>query len=319
MTGSRRVLVTGARGFLGAYCVPLLAARGFDVVAVTSAPPPPDASGLRWRRCDLLDPTACAALVAVERPTHLLHLAWITAPGVFWSARENMAWLAAGVRLADAFFAATGERAVGLGSCAEYAVSDAPCVEGGTPIEPQTVYGKAKAAMHLALQAAAGARGGSLAWARLFFPYGPGEAAGRFIPDVIRGLRQGEAVACTHGRQVRDFVFAADAAAACVALLEAKQSGAYNVGSGEGVSLREVADLLARKLGADAGLLKFGARKAPSFDPPRIVADIARIRRDTAWAPQVALSDGLARSIEPQRARAPAPTATVQNVPGATG
>lgn len=305
MSAARRIaLVTGARGFLGAACLPLLAARGFESIAVSSAAPPPDSPGVKWRRCDLLDPAACAALVRAERPTHLLHLAWITTPGAFWASHENLDWLAAGARLADAFYGSGGERAVGLGSCSEYAIPDAPCVEDVTPIGPATVYGKAKAAMHLALQAAAQGRG-SCAWGRLFFPYGPGEAGDRFIPSVIGGLLRSEPIACTHGMQVRDFVFVSDAAAACVALLESDRPGAYNIASGEGVSLRQVADALVRKLGG-ADLVRFGAREPPAFDPPRIVADIGKIRRDTGWQPRVGLEDGLARSIDSERAGAPA-------------
>lgn len=301
MTQQRRIaLVTGAAGFIGRHCVPMLVERGFEVVAVRSSAGGGAQAGVRWRACNLRDPEQCAALVAQERPSHLLHLAWITTPGAFWGSRENLEWLAAGVRLAEAFYAAGGTRAVALGSSAEYAVTPAPCVEDVTPVAPETVYGKAKAAMHLALQAAAQDCGG-YAWARLFFPYGPGEARERFIPSVIRGLLRGEPVACTHGNQERDFVFVADAAAACVALLEASAIGAYNVGSGAGATLREVAAAIVAHVGRGE-LVRFGAREAPAYDPPRVVADVAKLKRDTGWTPRTALSDGLLRSIEAQRA-----------------
>jgi len=316
--GRRTVLVTGARGFVGAACLPLLAARGFEVVAVTSAEVPADSPGLKWQRCDLLDPATCAALIGTERPTHLLHLAWITTPGTFWSSPANLGWLAAGARLASEFYRSGGGRAVGLGSCAEYAIpDDAPCIEDVTPLGPATVYGKAKAAMHLAIQAAAQAHGKSYAWGRLFFPYGPGEAVGRFIPSVIRGLLARDPVACTHGLQVRDFIFVSDAAAACVALLESDRSAAYNIGSGTGVSLRQVAEALGRTLGG-ADLVRYGARQPPAFDPPRIIADVGRIGRDTGWAPRVGLEDGLARSVDAQRAGAAATHTQIANpAPGA--
>jgi nucleoside-diphosphate-sugar epimerase len=295
MSRRRKVLITGGGGFIGSYCLPLLVQQVIDVVAVTTSAARASAPGIQWRQCNLLDPVACRALIDQERPTHLLHLAWITAPGLFWSSHDNLQWLAAGASLADAFFAAGGERFVGLGSCAEYLTTDQICVEDQTPIIPETVYGKAKAAMALALEAAAQGRG-SFAWGRLFFPYGPGEPLERFVPAVIDGLVRGLPIACTHGRQERDLIFVADAAAACVALLTSDASGAFNISSGVTVSLRDVADLICARLGGSE-LLRFGERQAPAFDPPRIVADISKIRRDTGWHPSTSLADGLDQTI----------------------
>jgi nucleoside-diphosphate-sugar epimerase len=242
------------------------------------------------------------------RPTHLLHLAWITQPGVFWSSHENLTWLEAGTRLAHQFFESGGERFVGLGSCAEYETTDSHCVEDRTPINPITVYGKAKAAMHLALHAAAQHRGGGYAWGRLFFPYGPGEAQDRFIPSLITGLLHGQAVDCTHGMQQRDFIFVADVAEACVALLESDRSGAYNIGSGAAISLRRIAEEIIQQLGRP-DLVRFGVRTPPAFDPPCIAADIGKIRREIGWAPQTGLEKGLMQSIEALRRGSPAASA----------
>ena len=300
---AKKVLVTGARGFLGRHCLPGLAAKGYEIHAVSSAAHA--GAGAAWHRCNLLDADAVETLLADVRPTHLLHLAWIAQPGVFWTSRENLSWLAAGVRLADAFYTAGGTRAVGAGSCAEYAQTSADCVEDETPIAPDTLYGDAKAAMHFALRAAARGRG-SWAWARLFFPYGPGEPPGRFIPSVIDGLLRRVPVACTHGMQVRDFIYVEDAAEACVALLEGEASGAYNVGSGAGTSLGAVGGLAVGVLG-NPELLRFGERPAPAYDPARIVASVGKIRREHGWTPRVTLADGIRRTIAAQRAPAKGP------------
>lgn len=296
---ARKVLVTGARGFIGRRCLPLLAARGFEVHAVSS-------SGWRmpgpatWHRCDLLDPAQAELLVERVRASHLLHLAWIATPGLFWASPSNLEWLDAGVRLVDKFYRAGGIRAVGAGTCAEYGMTGSPFAEERSALAPDSVYGETKAAMYFALRAASRGRG-TWAWARLFFPYGPGEPPSRFIPALIDGLLAGKMVDCTHGRQVRDFVHADDVAEACATLVDCTVSGAYNVGSGEGASLREVADLVIAELG-HRELVRFGQRPAPAHDPAHVVADPCMPLRGLAWAPRISLAEGIRRTIAARRA-----------------
>ncbi len=293
----KRVLVTGARGFIGRRCLPLLAARGYEVHAVSASAAPRDAA---WHRCDLLDPAQCDALLREVRPTHLLHLAWITQPGVFWHSPANADWLAAGIHLVRRFYEGGGARALGIGSCAEYAAGDDPCDEARTPAEPATPYGRAKLALLAALRASAA--DGAWAWARVFFPYGPGDPPGRFIPDLIDSLLARRPFDCTHGNQVRDFIFVEDVAEACVALLDSGCGGIYNVGSGTGTSLRQLAAAAVAELG-HAELIRFGARAAPAHDPARVVANVDRIRGDLRWSPRVGIPEGLRRCISARKDR----------------
>jgi nucleoside-diphosphate-sugar epimerase len=295
--GRKTVLVTGARGFIGWPCLARLAARGYEVHAVSSSGHS-DTEAI-WHRCDLLDARSTNELVARVRPSHLLHLAWLATPGVFWSSPANLDWLAASIRLVQAFYSAGGERAVGVGTCAEYAASDDTCHEDATPIAPKTVYGASKAAMYFAWLAAAGGQR-QWAWARLFFPYGPGEPPGRYIPSVIGALLRGEVVECTHGYQVRDFVYVDDIAEACAALVSGTESGAYNVGSGRSASLRDVAEKIIGELGGRE-LVHFGARETPAHDLARIVADTGKIREHFDWSARVSLEEGLDRTIAAHR------------------
>jgi nucleoside-diphosphate-sugar epimerase len=299
----KRVLVTGARGFIGRCCLPLLCLRGFEVHAV-SAGTTGDYAGVTWHRCDLLGAGAGEALLERVRPTHLLHLAWVAQAGVFWTSPQNHDWLNSSKRLAQSFYGLGGSRALGMGSCAEYQATDSPCSEEGTRVAPSSAYGQAKAAMCASLeQAAAGA---GWVWTRLFHPYGPAEPAGRFIPSIIEALESGTPIACTHGSQVRDFVYVEDAAEACVGLLDSEAAGIYNVGSGEGRSLRQAAATIIANLGG-APLVRWGERPAPAEDPPRMVADPGRIRAAIGWRPRTTFDEGIRRSIKARRAAGSVP------------
>lgn len=119
MTGvARSILVTGASGFIGRAVVPLLAARGDTIHAVSRSAPRPPGDGVRWHQADLLVDDVGALLDDI-RPSHLLHLAWYTVNGKFCTAEENRLWVDASLRLLRAFAVNGGRRAVVAGSCAE--------------------------------------------------------------------------------------------------------------------------------------------------------------------------------------------------------
>lgn len=301
--GRNRVLITGAAGFIGNRCLRPLLDKGFEVHALSSRPVATEAgSPLTWHRLDLLAAGAAPALLRELRPTHLLHLAWCAKPGEFWASEDNFLWLSASQELFRAFYASGGQRAVGVGTCAEYQWVEEDCDELHTPLHPDTIYGRCKLAAALVLEAAAAAGRGSAAWARVFFPYGPGEPAGRFIPSLIRGLLSGEAVACSHGNQIRDFIYVDDVAQGLVELLCSDATGAFNLGAGRATSLRQVAELVTARLGR-AEFVRFGARPASADDPQRVVADMSRTKSATGWQPAVSLEQGIDHTIAAWRDR----------------
>src|SRR5260221_5767466 len=105
-----KVLLTGASGFIGRQCLRALAGHRFDVCAVSSQPR--SSEQVDWRQADLLDSVQVTELMASVKPTHLLHMAWIATPGVYWTSLENARWLAASVHLLNEFQKNGGRRAV---------------------------------------------------------------------------------------------------------------------------------------------------------------------------------------------------------------
>lgn len=273
-----RVLLTGATGLIGRHCVRPLEEAGFAVVEAS-----------RQRGDDLLaDPEGVVARAGAD---HLLHLAWHDGPDR-WHAAENLDWVGASLRLLRAFAAAGGRRAVMAGSCAEYDWTGAGHLAEDAPLRPATLYGAAKAATGLAAMAGAKALGVSLAWARIFFVYGPGEPEGRLFGDLVRGLAAGREVACTDGLQRRDFLHAADAGGALAALLRSPAEGAVNVGSGQAVPVREMITAFARRMGR-ADLVRLGARPRPAGDPALIEADVTRLAAEAGFRPRYDMAAGI--------------------------
>lgn len=298
MGHSKRVLVSGASGFVGKYTIAPLLARGYDVHVVSRTAsaqlekPLQSEKNVNWHVADLLDCDAQRALIAQIRPSHLLHLAWYAEHGKFWNAVENAAWLKATISLAEIFYDAGGERMVGAGTCAEYEWGDKICVEGRTRECPASLYGLTKLAAGHCANALAIQHSASAAWARIFFPYGPGEPAARLIPYVIDSLLNGQPARCTHGKQLRDYLYAVDVGAALVAILDSKVSGPINLGSGVATPISDIVQRIGSIIGRTE-LIELGAIPEPAHSAPVVVADNARLRNEVNWQPRYTIEQGL--------------------------
>jgi nucleoside-diphosphate-sugar epimerase len=302
MTEQRRVLVTGASGFIGRHTLPLLVALGYSVHAVSRGPVSELRHVAEWHTADLIAPGAARTLVQALRPSHLLHLAWTTRPGTFWNAPENLDWVAASLDLYRGFVAAGGRRMVVVGTCAEYDWSFSLLDEQTTPCKAGTVYGASKDALHRVLRHAAAQDGVSLAWGRVFWVYGPHEAELRLTPSVVLPLLRGEPALCGEGVAERDFMHVQDLAEALVMVLDSGVVGPVNLASGHCLALRDFIGMLADQIGRP-DLIRLGARAQGRDEPPRLAASTKILSEHVGFRAKYDLTDGLADTVAWWRAR----------------
>lgn len=294
---SKRVLLTGASGFIGSHCVAPLVARGYDVIGVYSKREPEPQAGVTWMQADLLDTSKTAALVERFKPSHLLHCAWFVDPGTVINDVLNLYWVQASIELLRRFRDSGGVRCVVSGSCYEYDWRYGYCVEDLTPKATNTFYGRAKVSLHEAFCGYCAVTGLSGAWGRIFFLYGPRENPRRLVSSIALSLLRGEPASTSHGKQIRDYIHVQDVADALVAMLDSQVTGAYNIGCGQPITLRTIID----RLGDIAGkkeLLHIGAIPARANDTPLVVADVTKIGQDLGWSPRIGLDEGLAATLE---------------------
>ncbi len=301
----RRVLVTGASGFIGRHCLKPLLDRGFEVHGASRGCRPPEVPPhVEWHSIDLLEAGAAPRLLNDLKPTHLLHLAWYAIPGKYWTAPENLDWVRAGIELVRAFAESGGKRIVIAGSCAEYDWSHGILCEEGTPLKPSTLYGACKNALREVVEKFAFVSGLSWAWGRIFNLYGPWEDPRRLVPSVALSLLRGGRARCTEGEQVRDYLFVDDVAEALTCVLDSKAQGAVNIGSGEGIEIRSLVERLAGIIGS-LDRVDFGVLPTPGNEPSTIVAETSRLRAEAEWVRRWSLDRGLEQSVRWWRERLP--------------
>ena len=294
----KRVLVTGAKGFIGQACLSILPEYGYEVHAVSSHFR--EETGLSghvyWHQADLLDDQQRNSLISTVRPKYLLHLAWYTEPGHYWNAPENLDWVGASLKLVQAFVQHGGERAALAGTCAEYDWAYGYCSELTTPTRPTTLYGTCKQALQSIIANYAYQAGLSAVWGRVFWLYGPHEHPTRLVASIVSNLLMGQAVPYSHGQQIRDYLHVADAATAFVKLLDSKIEGIVNIASGQPIQLNQIVDTITRYLGQPE-LVQQGAIATPVNEAPLVVADVRRLVQATGWKPFYDLESGLVQTI----------------------
>ncbi len=298
------VLVTGGSGFVGLPLLAEMARSGEEVHAISRSVPSAEIPGVHWHQLDMADGSAIERLMADIAPERLIHLAWYVEHGRFWSAPENILWVERSLHLLRAFVREGGRRIVMLGTCAEYDWSgvEGPLEEARSAVAPSTLYGIAKDSLRRLATAYTHQEQLELAWARLFFMYGPREQPGRLVPSVIRSLLRGETVATTSGEQQRDYVHVDDVAGALAALARSQVVGPVDIASGRATRIRDIVVEIADQVGASE-LLRIGELPDRPDEPDVLVGCGARLREQVGYRFQIGLPEGIADTVRWWRSR----------------
>ena len=299
----RRVLVTGATGFVGANVARGMLARGHEVHCLVRASHRPwrldRLDGVHVHVVDMLDRAAVDALLSRTRPNWILHLAaygaYASQSDVALCVRTN---LEASVILMEADAAHGVERFVNTGSSSEYGFKDHAPGED-EPAEPNSLYAVTKAAATAYARHLAQAGRLHTTTLRLYSVYGPYEEPTRLIPTLVLAGLQGTYPPLVSPCVARDFVYVDDVVGAYVAVLGADlpPGRVYNVGTGVQTSL-EAAVAVSRSLFSISRPPDWGTMAERKWDTNTWVANISRIRRELGWNPETSFEQGFRRTAE---------------------
>lgn len=290
----RRVLVTGASGFLGRATCAVLVAAGAEVVGTgrTRAVP----AGVTGHRATL--PEDAAAVVAAARPELVIHLA---SPVDLRRSAELYAALRPGildatVAMAEAC-ARTGARLVQVGSCEELAGGRVPFA-ADQPARPTSPYSALKAAatawvLHLHHTGALDA-----VVVRPFRAFGPGERRG-LVPEACRAALDRRAFPMTDGGQIREWNDVDAIAQLLVAVAGHPDASGHslNLGGGPRLAVRDLVRHIYLRAGASPDLVQAGALPRRAGEVDHFWGDHSTTHRLLGAVPTTDLDAALDRTL----------------------
>lgn len=304
-----RILVTGGAGYIGSHTTHHLLRLGHDVTVADDL-----SKGYRHNVPDgrlqvlsLHDRLALDALFASAPFEAVIHFAAFIAVGE--SVREAETYfhnnVAGTLNLLAAMRQAGVRNIVFSSTAAVYGDPDSVPIPENAPLRPVSPYGESKLMAETALRWMDRCSGLRHIILRYFNACGADPEAGigeehepetHLIPLLFQAIRTGKPVtvfgddyATPDGTCIRDYIHVTDLAQAHVLALQALEQGAesavYNLGNGQGFSVRQVIDRAEVVTGRPIPVA-IGPRRPG--DPPRLVGDATRIRRDLGWQPQYA-------------------------------
>lgn len=276
----KKILVTGATGFIGHHVVQWLADRGYDVVATGTSEE--RAKQFAWYTsvpfipCDYYTETE-NFFEFFGKPDILIHLAWKGLPNYMmqFHLEEN---LPAEMRFLRSFAESRKTKIVVTGTCYEYGVAEG-CLSENMPTNPTTVYGVAKDTLRRYVSFLAGEYGFSWNWIRLFFLYGEGQSPKSLLPQLDAAIARGDAeFPMSGGEQLRDYLPVETVAEyICKIALQSDVSGVINCCSGKCISVRRLVERRVVELGAKISL-KLGVYGYPVYEGMAFWGDATRLR-----------------------------------------
>jgi UDP-glucose 4-epimerase len=297
------VFVTGGAGYIGSISVEEMLNAGHSITVfdnLTEGHRKAVDGRARFIQGDLGDRDAIFKAVAEAKPDAVMHFAAnalvgesMQDPSKYF--RNNVA---NGINLLDAMVEAGVKKFVFSSTCATYGTPEKVPLDERLPQKPINPYGQSKLMFEQILKWYDMIHGLIYVNLRYFNAAGASERFGEdhriethLIPNVLKvALGQkdhaeiyGEGYGTPDGTCIRDFIHIVDLAAAHMLALNRDASASYNLGSGEGYSVRQVIEV-ARKVTGHA--IPAIVKEPRPGDPPRLVASSHKIAQELGWKPR---------------------------------
>ena len=307
----KRVLVTGAGGFIGSHLVEHLVGAGAQVRALVHYNARNDWGNLELvpddvrdevevLLGDIQDPFGVASATADrEIVFHLAALIGIPYSYVSPASYVNVN-ISGTLNVLEAARRHGIERVVHTSTSETYGTARYTPIDEAHPLQGQSPYSATKIGADKLAESYARSFETPVVTLRPFNTYGPRQSLRAVIPTIVAQALGGETVRLGSLTPVRDFTFATDTARAFAAAGTTPEAAGrtLNAGTGKGITIGDLAALILEIMGADVPIEEDAARVRPdNSEVFELLADASELRALTGWAPEVPLREGLERTV----------------------
>lgn len=317
----KRVLVTGAGGFIGSHLVERLVLDGADVRAFVHYNSRGEWGHLESATGDVREAIEVVAgevqdsfsvARAVTGCEVVFHLAALI--GIPYSYKAPKSYvdtnLLGTLNVLEAARAAGVARVVHTSTSETYGTALYTPIDEDHPLQAQSPYSASKIAADKLAESYVRSFAMPITTVRPFNTFGPRQSLRAIIPTIMAQALAGGEVRVGSVTPVRDFTFVEDTARAFAAVASIPDTAGetLNVGSGRGIAIGALAELILELVDCEAQIVIDTERVRPeTSEVLELLCDSARLRSLTGWAPSVGLREGLEQTLEWMRVQRPHP------------
>lgn len=307
----KKILITGADGFIGSHLTQLLVAEGYEVRALAQynsfnnwglLEDVPQAPNLEIITGDVRDPNFCRH--AVKGVDTVFHLAALIAIPYSYVAPDSYVDtnVKGTLNICQAARDEGVERLLVTSTSEVYGTALYVPIDEKHPKQPQSPYSASKIGADAIALSFHNAFDLPVTIVRPFNTYGPRQSARAIIPTIISQIASGmDEIKVGDLTPTRDFNYVEDTCRGFLAIAKAPLTigQEVNIATGKDVSMRETLDLIAEVMGRDVKWIQDPQRIRPANSEVfRLCGDNTKIEALTDWRPQVSLREGLTRTAE---------------------
>ena len=294
---SKKILITGATGFIGYHLAKKCIRLGWDVTGLSSKTSVQHKriEGVKYIKLDITDKKKFFKIK--DNFDYVVNLAGYVDHS---NKKKTLKSHYNGCKnLANYFLKKKIKKFVQIGSCVEYGKLNSPQIEDEKNLQSTfSVYGKAKLLSTKYLLRLNKKKKFPVTILRLYLVYGPNQDINRVIPITIKNALLNKKFFCSEGIQLRDFTYIGDIIKAILKTLHSNKSNGQiiNIGNSKPIKIKHLIDNIIKLVGS--GKPFFGKIKMRKDEIMALYPNIDKAKKILNWTPKISLNTGLKRTIK---------------------